>query len=104
MYEPKTMEAYYELVEQACFEAGDLVAAIEFDDFEDPAAAFAGELEQRLVRLKEQMQTGTYRFDPDEDLPFMEIVRAGGEQIPFRILLEDINRVHRNGLYVDAED
>ena len=34
----------------------------------------------------------------DADLPYMDILRKWGREIPFRNLLEVINRAHRGGV------
>ena len=44
------------------------------------------------------MTSDRYEFQHDADLPFMDIVRRFGRAIPFRTLLEAINRIHRKGV------
>jgi hypothetical protein len=45
------------------------------------------------------MQEGTYVFGR-EDLPFMELAEHHSQEIPFHILLRQINETHRRGLEI----
>lgn len=101
---PKTWDEYVDLVHQAVYEIDELLACMneedELDDV-DLYNQFAGELDRHLRALYASMLDGSYRFPAEEDLPYMPLVQRYGRFIPFRGLLELINRVHRRGLETD---
>ncbi len=97
---PKTMEAYRRLVEEALIEVEDLRSSAEYDEGEEWAGVFGflDDLERSLKDLQRAMDEGTYTFR-DEDLPFMRIIAPiDPHMLPFKLLLETINRTHRQGL------
>jgi len=49
------------------------------------------------------MCEGRYHFGR-EDLPFMDVARDHGQDIPFHTLLKQINETHRKGLEVDDDN
>ncbi len=102
---PRTPEQYVELVDQALFELSDTRSSLEYDMEGIPTRmleALDG-LEAELRRLRASMADGSYVFD-DQDLPFMPLIANLDIQVlPFKRLLEDINRVHRNGLWVEED-
>ena len=102
---PRTPEAYIDFVKQAVFEVEDLRAAIEYDtDGMQESIGYIDELEKHIKSVYNSMADGSYEFQ-DKDLPFMEIVRQHGSfELPFRDLLNIINKTHRNGLDIDGED
>ena len=57
---------------------------------------FIDPLDTQLRKQFDDMTSGRYEFQ--HDLPFMAIVQRSGRAIPFRTLLETINRTHRNGV------
>ena len=65
--------------------------------------AFLETLEQGVQSVFDAMRKGEYAFGR-EDLPFMEVVEMHAEQIPFAILLRQINETHRRGLDVVEEE
>lgn len=98
---PKTWDEYLDLVHQAVYEVDELRACMmEEDDMDDTDLynQYVGPLEVHLRALYEAMTSGRYQFPAAEDLPFMPLVRQYGRFIPFRGLLELINRTHREGL------
>lgn len=99
--QPKSAEAYVDLVNQAIIEVEELKASYEFD-MEDAGAHFAylNPLLEQLQTLRQQMADGSYYFD-SSDLPFMEIANRYKSLIPFSSLLAMINHTHRHGLAVD---
>jgi len=102
MKRPKTVEEYVTLVKQAVFEVDDLLAAYEYDsEGMGNVSKFLGELAAHVKNLHQQMVNGTYQFANGE-LPFMNIVRAQGDNVlPFKSLLLIINETHEKGLDVD---
>lgn len=99
MKRASTMDEYLEMVDEALGEIQDLKEAIEFDENEmSEAAGFVDRLEVAVQRLRKQMADGSYRFG-DQDLPFMAVVATESTHfLPFKDLLEAINRTHRQGL------
>lgn len=77
----------------------DLRAAIEYDsEGMSDSLMFIEELERHVKGLYSSLEDGSYEF-ADEDLPYMNLVRAHGLfTLPFRDLLTVINDTHRNGL------
>ena len=102
---PRTPEAYVEMVKQAVFEVEDMRAAIEYDaEGMIDSVGFIDELEKQIKAVYNSMADGSYEFE-DKDLPFMEIARQYGTfTLPFRDLLQVINKTHRNGLDIHGED
>ncbi len=96
---PNSPEAYIELIKQALFEVDDLRAAIEYDsEGMSDSLMFIDELERHVKALYNSLEDGSYEFE-DEDLPYMNLVRAHGLFVlPFRDLLTIINDTHRYGL------
>jgi hypothetical protein len=101
---PKTWDEYLDLVHQAVYEVDEMRACLleedELDDV-DLVNQYLGPLDMQLRELYDAMTSGHYQFPADSDLPFMALVRQYGRFIPFRTLLEVINRTHREGLAQD---
>jgi hypothetical protein len=99
----RSAEEYVEWVKQAVFEVDDLRDCYDFQMEElGRYPSFLEPLEEGIKSLQQQMIDGEYHFGR-EDLPFMEQVNRYGEDIPFAILLRQINETHRKGIDVDAE-
>lgn len=98
-YDPKTMDEYIDMVHQAVYEVDELRACIEDDEEEmERYLPFIDQLDNYLRALYEALVAGHYRLPGDADLPFMPVVAHFGHDIPFKDLLQEINRVHRQGL------
>lgn len=100
---PTTWDEYLDLVHQAVYEVDELRACMmEEEDMDDTAMynQYVGQLDLQLRELYDAMTAGRYRFPADSDLPFMALVKQYGRFMPFRGLLELINKTHRNGLAV----
>lgn len=96
---PTTFDEYLDLVHQVVYEVDELRSCNEEDEEEmERYMAFVDPLDAQLRSLYARMTSGDYTFPSAEDLPFMSIVQAFGQHIPFRRLLEIINQTHRNGL------
>lgn len=101
MQSPRTWDEYLDLVHQAVYEIDEMRACIDEDAGDEDAelyAQFIEPLDIYLRKLFDDMTCGRYQFPSDTDLPFMAVVQRFGRAIPFRVLLETINRTHRNGL------
>lgn len=90
------------MVKEALAEIQDLRDAIEFDEDEMSAAiGFVDRLDAEVRKLYDRMLEGRYRFE-NEDLPFMPIIADESTHfLPFKELLETLNRTHREGLETD---
>ena len=97
----RSAEEYVEWIKQAVFEVDDLRDCYDFQmDELGSYPAFLEPLEQGIKSLYQLMVEGEYHFGR-EDLPFMEYVNRHGDDIPFSILLRQINETHRNGIDVE---
>jgi hypothetical protein len=98
----RSAEEYIEWVKQAVFEVGDLRDCFEFQmDEMSSYPSYLDPLEQGINELYQSMVDGDYRFGR-EDLGFMTLVNRHGDDIPFAVLLRQINETHRKGIDVDA--
>jgi hypothetical protein len=90
------------MIQEALVEVEELHAAFEWD-VEDQARIppFVGRLRHELRSLLESMRDGSYTWANGE-LPFIELTRRNGPQIPFADLLDAINETHCKGLDVDT--
>ncbi|MEY3219165.1 MAG: hypothetical protein RIT27_522 [Pseudomonadota bacterium] len=102
--DPTNLEEYLGLIEQALFEVSDLRAAVEFDmEGMESSLEIVGELERDLQTLKTHLTNGSHIY-ANGDLPYMsKIKKLNYKTLPFKSLLEDINRVHRNGMRINDD-
>lgn len=99
----RTAQEYAEWVKQAQFEVADLKECLLYEAEEMVTfPAYLEPLEKGIGDLYEAMCKGTYLFGR-EDLSFMEVANRHGDEIPFHILLQQINETHRRGLDVDED-
>jgi hypothetical protein len=99
----RSADEYVEWIKQAVFEVDDLRDCYDFQmDEIGRYPSFLEPLEQGIKALRQSMIEGEYNFGR-EDLPFMELVNRHGDDIPFAILLRQINETHRKGIDVDAD-
>lgn len=98
----RSAEEYIEWVKQAVFEVEELRECLDYE-MEDLVKypAYLDPLEQGIKGLYQSMADGEYRFGR-EDLSFMNVVERHGDDIPFAVLLRQINETHRKGIDVDA--
>ncbi len=99
----RSAEEYAEWVKQARFEVQDLRDCLLYDMEEigemGRFPAFLEPLEQGIAEVYEAMCRGEYAFGR-EDMPFMDVAEINADQIPFMVLLRQINDTHRKGLDV----
>ena len=62
--------------------------------------AFLDPLEKGIKQIYQAMCDGHYHFGR-EDLPFIELADRHADEIPFHVLLKQINDTHRRGLDLD---
>lgn len=99
----RTAQEYAEWVKQARFEVGDLKECLLYEMEEmTNFPAYLEPLERGIQQLYDAMCNGSYAFGR-EDLPFMEVANRHGDEIPFHILLQQINETHRRGLDVSED-
>lgn len=102
MRRPSTADEYVEMVRQAMYEVDELRACLDYDhESMKHMAPFMADLERHVNKVYDDMKQGNYIFQPNVDLPFMEIVNRWGDSIPFYQLLRVINQTHREGLDVE---
>ena len=100
----RTGEEYAEWVKQAKFEVEDLRECLLYDA-EDLGERgqfpnFLEFLTEGISQVYDDMCYGRYAFGR-EDLPFLELAERYADQIPFMLLLKQINETHRRGLDVE---
>jgi len=99
----RTPEEYADWVKQALFEVEDLRHVLEYElDERETFPSFLDPLEQGIRAIYDAMREGRYHFGR-EDLPFMVLLRKYSDEIPFDILLQQINETHRHGLDVPED-
>ncbi|MES9831480.1 MAG: hypothetical protein ABW157_16835 [Candidatus Thiodiazotropha sp. LLP2] len=99
----RSAEEYVEWIKQAEFEVADLRDCYDYQMEElGRYPTFLEHLESGIKALHQSMVDGEYHFGR-EDLPFIGLVDRHGDDIPFAILLRQINETHRKGIDVDAE-
>ncbi len=100
----RSAEEYVEWIRQAVFEVQDLRSCMEYELEEmERFPAFLAHLEEGIKTIQQSMVDGEYHFGR-EDLPFMDMVNRHADDIPFAVLLRQINETHRKGIDVDASN
>ena len=100
----KTVEEYIEWVKSAVFEVEELKECLLYET--EDMTRFPGYLEplgESVRKVYQDMCDGNYHFGR-VDLPFMDIVYRQGNEIPFNMLLKQINETHRKGLDVEESE
>lgn len=102
----RTAQEYADWVKHAKFEVEDLRECLLYDMEEVGETGrfpvFLDALAQSIDDIYQAMCNGEYTFGR-EDLPFVEILDRHANDIPFYLLLRQINETHRYGLDVDAD-
>jgi hypothetical protein len=101
----RSVDEYVDWVRQAVFEVEDLRDCLEYATEDDQARipAFLDPLQDGIGALWRSMQDGTYVFGR-QDLPFMDLAARYADEIPFHVLLKQINETHRRGLDTEGGD
>ncbi len=92
---------FLDLVDQAIFDADDLIAYAQ--DESDSDEDFAGmlpvyqQLRAELVKLHAAVRAGGHAFGAGVDPPFMALVRRYRGRVPISGLLEAVNEIQRRG-------
>jgi len=99
----RSAEEYAEWVKQAKFEVEDMRLCLVYDQDEIGEGrlfpTFLEPLSDSIETIYQSMCSGEYTFGR-EDLPFVEILDRHANDIPFYLLLRQINETHRYGLDV----
>ncbi len=99
----RSAEEFAEWVKQAKFEAEDMRLCLMYDQEEIGESGrfpvFLKPLSESIETIYQSMCNGEYCFGR-EDLPFIEILDRYANDIPFYLLLRQINETHRYGLDV----
>jgi len=101
----KSVEEYVDWVKQAMFEVEDLRDCLLYEA-EEELTRFPDFLEPLASGIKkgyDDMRAGQYVYGR-EDLPFMDLAYEHADEIPFHILLKQINETHRRGLEIADAD
>lgn len=104
MQQPRNTDDYIDLIDQAIFEIGDLIACA--DDEGDGELEFANmlpvlrEIEAGLRAMHAEIMANRYTIGRGEDLPFMPVVLRVRERLPIASLIETINLAHKKGFAV----
>lgn len=103
----RSAKEYGDWVGQAKFEVTDLRECLMYDHEEMGETmrfpVFLDPLEEGVKALHQSMVEGNYHFGR-EDLPFMELAERFADDIPFILLLRQINETHRYGIDAPDED
>ena len=92
---------YADWVKQALFEVQDLRECLEYQMEElDKFPAFLDPLEKGIRQTYQAMCDGNNHF-AREDSPLLELAVKHADEVPFHVLLKQINETHRRGLDVD---
>lgn len=102
--DPTNLDEYLALIDQALFEIEDLRAAMEFEmEGMEGALDFIDDVERELRKLRTNLTNGSHIYATG-DLPYMpKIKQVNHNTLPFKVLLEDINRVHRHGMRINDD-
>ena len=97
----KTAGETADWVKQALLDVQDLRECLEYETEElGEFPTFLDPLEKGIEQADQTMRIGNYHF-MREDLPFMELADKHAVEVPFHVLLKQINETHRRGLDVD---
>lgn len=102
MMTPRTQDEYLDLVDQAIFEVEDVLMCAE-DEGDPEDSAFSDilpvyeKLSSDLKKLHADILQGKHAIGQGEDLPFMSLVSAWRERIPFHELLAALNYTYKTG-------
>ena len=103
MARARDMREYQDMVRQALLEVEDLGHAAEFDEMAE-IGEMLSVLRHSLQALLGKMEDGTYEFGKDA-LDFMPLLESHDvDVLPFRYLLQRLNRTHTEGLDHSGED
>lgn len=101
MYHPSTPEQFTDLVQEALYDVEDFIACLDDADPEEKWERYrphALQVEAGLRQLKADLAAGAVDLPAAGDLPFYPDIECLGSDLPFRVMLEAINRVYREGL------
>lgn len=101
MRKPESVDGYIELVDQAIFEMGELIACA--GDEGDGEGEFVyvlpalQEIEKGLRALHDEIMRNEHTVGGGKDLPFMPVVQRERTRIPVAPLIDTINLAYKKG-------
>lgn len=100
VYKPINIEEYLDLVDQAIYEADEIIACA---DDEDSMALTEllpvyEILAKELKKLHQTVKKGDHQFADGKNLAYMPLVDAWRHRIPFADILGILNDTHMKGL------
>jgi hypothetical protein len=103
MKAPQTLDEYLDILDQAIYEAGEVLLCAGDEDDPDnyefsSALPLYEQLDRKLKALHANILAGRHAFADGSDLSFMPLVRQWRNRIPFCDLLEALNLAHKSGL------
>ena len=95
----ETMDEFKRQIDEALIEVEEMRYSIEFDgDYMQQSAHLIGPIEEELNKLKQEVAEGTHQFG-GAPLAFIQIIEPLPLAfIPFKYLLQVINRAHLMGV------
>ncbi len=103
VYKPANLEEYLDLLDQAIYEADEIIACADDEDSIDSMdltellpvyEALAAELK----KLHKTLKNGQHQFANGKNLSYMPLVDAWRHRIPFTDILGILNDTHMKGL------
>ncbi len=102
MFEPKNLDDYLDLVDQAIYEADELVACAgdegAYEDMElTELLPVYDALAKELKQLHAEIRSGRHHFADGKNLSFVPLVERWRARIPFADILAQLNESHMRG-------
>ncbi len=96
---PATAEHFIKMIDEALLEIQDVYNALEYEmDGLSKAMDFLPAVDTQLKHMKAELLDGTHQFGT-ADLDYMPMIAPQNTYVlPFKRLLMEINRIHRQGL------
>ncbi len=102
-YKPVNLEEYLDLVDQAIYEADEILACADDEDAMDgmeftELLPIYEALANELKKLHKAIKNGEHSFADGKNLAYMPLVDAWKVRIPFADILGILNDTHMKGL------
>ncbi len=102
-YKPVNIDEYLDLVDQAIYEADEILACADDEDafgamdFTELLPVYEA-LAKELRKLHQAIKSGEHQFADGKNLAYMPLVDAWRTRIPFADILGILNNTHMKGL------